>query len=100
MEQCLENPNTVAAASVSWFNNSGMPQIPAYQQEKLYNLFNAAGGPRCNFQQCKFAHKCSACRGPHARAFCRKVPLAGGALAQGGSRAVNLKRYDSICIVH
>ena len=91
-EQCPENPNTVAAASVSWLNTSGMPQFPVYQQEKLCDLFNADGGPQCNFHPCKFAHKCSACRNPHARAFCRKPPMVSGVSVQGGSQVMNVKR--------
>lgn len=93
-EQCPENPSSVAN-SMSWFNNSTLPgPSQAYYQERLCNLFNAVGGPRCNFHQCKFAHKCSACRGTHARAFCRKFPVAGGATVHSGSRVMKRPRME------
>ena len=37
-KQCSENPSSVAAASMSWFDTLVTPQAPAYHQEKLCNL--------------------------------------------------------------
>ena len=96
-EQCLKNPSVVAA-SMLLFSNSTLPgpsQAPStFYQEKLCNLFNAVGGPCCHFQQCKFAHKCSACRGPHARVFCHKFPAVGGATAPSGNRVIKRPRIE------
>ena len=94
--QCPENPSSVSAA-VPWFSSStpGPSHSPgANFQEKLCYLYNAIGGSRCNFENCKFAHKCSACRGQHPRAFCRKVSVASGGPAQGGNRVVKRPRME------
>ena len=94
--QCPENPSSVSAA-VPWFSSStpGPSRSPgANFQEKLCYLYNAIGGSCCNFENCKFAHKCSACRGQHPRAFCRKVLVASGGPAQGGNRVVKRPRME------
>lgn len=36
------------------------------------HLYNAKDGPRCTYSQCKFAHRCAVCKGPHARYYCRQ----------------------------
>ena len=43
----------------------GPPGVPTCK------LFNKLEGPRCTFTPCKYAHVCTICRGPHARAECR-----------------------------
>ena len=43
----------------------GPPGVPTCK------LFNKPEGPRCTFMPCKYAHVCTICRGPHARAECR-----------------------------
>ena len=40
-------------------------------------LFNAREGPRCTYPECKFAHRCALCKGPHARFFCRQREAGG-----------------------
>ena len=64
-EQCQENQNSVAAALL-WYHTPSVPGpvFGGVPREKLYNSFNVKGGPRCNFCQCKLAHKCSVCQGP------------------------------------
>ena len=90
-QHCPKNQNTIVTASASWFNTAMMPPVRVHHQVKLCNLFNAPGGTRCNYHQCKFAHKYSACRGPHARFYCHKFPVNGVASAHGGNRVVNTK---------
>ena len=43
----------------------GPPGVPTCK------LFNKLEGQRCTFTPCKYAHVCTICRGPHARAECR-----------------------------
>ena len=85
-EQCPENPNCLAA-SLPLYHTPAVP-APVFggapRAEKLCNLFNAKEGPRCGFRNCKFAHKCSACRGAHARAYCRRSADVSEAAPSGG----------------
>ena len=37
---------------------------------EICRLYNAPGGQRCRFQQCRFTHLCSKCRHPHPAAEC------------------------------
>ena len=94
--QCPENPSS-ASAAVPWFSSStpGPSRSPSANfQEKLYCLYNAIGGSCCNIENCKFAHKCSACRGQHPRAFCRKVSVASVGPVQDGNRVVKRPRME------
>ena len=34
-------------------------------------LYNASEGSRCNYDPCKFAHRCRTCGGPHPASKCR-----------------------------
>ena len=92
-DQCPENPSLLSAAFTSYHTQpgpapilSGVPKL-----EKLCNLFNAKEGPRCNYRNCKFAHKCSVCRGAHARAYCRRSTEV-TEVATSGSRGALVKR--------
>ena len=60
-------------------------------------LYNASEGPRCNYDPCKFAHRCRTCGGPHPASMCRlsqhskgiKRPFRG----QGPSPPAKGRRY-------
>ena len=89
-DQCPENPSVLPAAFTSYHTQPGPAPTPtgAPKLEKLCNLFNAKEGPRCNYRNCKFAHKCSVCRGAHARAYCRRSTEITEAATSGGRGAL------------
>lgn len=71
-ENCPENSN-LPSGLLPWHQTpSGQLSTMTKPPTKLCNLFNAREGPRCTFQPCKYAHRCSICRGAHARAFCKR----------------------------
>lgn len=37
---------------------------------EICRLYNAAGGSRCRFPQCRYAHVCARCRRPHSASEC------------------------------
>jgi hypothetical protein len=94
-EQCAENHNSLTASLPGY--PPQVASVPAWgaapRIEKLCNLFNAKDGPRCGFRNCKFAHKCSACRGNHPRAYCRRSADVMEA-APSGSRVVKRPRTE------
>ena len=76
-DQCPENPNMPSAAFTLYHSQPGPgPTFTgAPRLEKLCNQFNSKEGPRCNYRNCKFAHKRSACRDTHTRAYCRSTEV-------------------------
>ena len=62
------------------FTGVGYPQVAQQAQTmskprsalQTCHLYNARDGPRCTYANCKFAHRCAACKGPHARYYCRQ----------------------------
>ena len=77
-QECLHAPaeappgGPVQADSRPPRSLSRQPQEPTARQVSadICRLFNAPGGSRCRFTQCRYAHLCSRCRRPHPAAEC------------------------------
>ena len=69
-EGCPDNP--AKAYLPVWYTSgpstTSTGSAPQYGQHlKVCHLFNAKGGSRCTYTNCKFAHVCATCRGGHPR---------------------------------
>ena len=70
-DQCPDNPTRVCLPWQQPTSTLGVPVAPT-QRLRICHLFNARDGSRCTYRQCKFAHLCALCRGPHPRSACEK----------------------------
>lgn len=55
---------------------------------EICRLFNAAGGSRCKFAHCRYAHLCARCKRPHPSSECmegRRHPVPANPPAAGGN---------------
>ena len=68
-DQCPNNPEKFVLPWQQPMPSLVAPVLPA-PKLRICHLFNARDGPRCTYRQCKFAHICSLCRGPHPRSIC------------------------------
>ena len=60
---------------------------PAGSSVEICRLFNAPGGSRCRFSQCRYAHVCAKCRRPHPAAECgERRPQVAPPLGTGSPR--------------
>ncbi len=80
-EQCPDNPTRPLFWQPSGFRG-GSQQPQHFQRErrvfhspgagppKVCFAFNDKEGNKCSFRDCRFAHVCDGCRGPHPRSAC------------------------------
>ena len=99
-DQCPENLD-LGAALMSWQQGATNPATPvggssANPKAKLCFLFNAKEGPRCTFNPCKYAHRCTSCKGPHPRSACKRTVSGGGqeSSESGGGRSFKRPRSE------
>ena len=99
-QDCLHAPlgNSVGTSGGGHFVEARTGRIPPRQAGQtnrpasvdLCRLFNASGGSRCRFPQCRYAHVCAKCRRPHPAAECsEKRPQAAVTHAGPGSSSAS-----------
>ena len=81
-DQCPENMD-LGAALMSWQQGATNPAAPVggssvNPKARLCFLFNAKEGPRCTFNPCKYAHRCTICKGPHPHSACKRTVMGDG----------------------
>lgn len=58
-----------------WYQPQARPPPALVRQApEPCGLYNAAGGPRCAFNPCKYSHTCKSCGGGHPASACQRLP--------------------------